>query len=303
MTVPPKTPLTETRNPRTMFIDRLPTRDIVKTFIEEDQAVFSAVAAPQKEITRAVDLIVRSFQNGGRLIYLGAGTSGRLGVLDASECPPTFGVSPAKVVAVIAGGDHAVRHAAEGAEDNREQAVTDLEKINLVERDTLVGITASGRTPYVSAGLAYGKKQGCATVLLACDPYGPFPEVDVLINPVVGPEVITGSTRLKSGTACKMVLNMLSSIAMIRTGNISQNLIVDVRATNDKLRRRAQRIVMEGGNVPNYMADAFLVDAEGEAKVAIYLARKGGTPQEAREKLHEAGGHLFRALDEQDYTS
>lgn len=293
-------PLTESRNPRSVYIDRQPTRDVVKTFLNEDRAVFTAVEAAAESIAQAVDRIVASFRQGGRLIYLGAGTSGRLAVLDASECPPTFGVSPDMVTALIAGGAEAVFKAREGAEDDRDAAVNDLKAINLRPADTVVGITASGTTPYVVSGLSFAKGTGSCSILLSCNPYGRPPDVDIHINPVVGPEVITGSTRLKSGTACKLVLNMLSSISMVRVGKVYQNLMVDVRATNAKLRSRAQRIVMEGARTTPEHADACLTRAEGEAKLAIYLAKNGGTADEARQALAAAGGRLAVALGEID---
>lgn len=293
-------PLTESRNPRSVYIDRQPTREIVKTFLNEDRGVFTAVEAAADSIAQAVDRIVASFRQGGRLIYIGAGTSGRLAVLDASECPPTFGVSPDMVTALIAGGTEAVFQAKEGAEDDRDAAVNDLKAINLRPADTVVGVTASGTTPYVISGLSFAKGIGSCSVLLSCNPYGRPPEVDIHINPVVGPEVITGSTRLKSGTACKLVLNMLSSIAMVRIGKVYQNLMVDVRATNAKLRKRAQRIVMEGARTTPEHADTCLTRANGEAKLAIFLAKNGGTADEAREALAAANGRLAVALGEID---
>ncbi|HEY9070409.1 MAG TPA: N-acetylmuramic acid 6-phosphate etherase [Candidatus Ozemobacteraceae bacterium] len=291
-------PLTESRNPRTVYIDRQSTREIVKTFLHEDRAVYTAVEAVSESISQAVDRIVAAFRQDGRLIYIGAGTSGRLAVLDASECPPTFGVSPDVVVALIAGGTEAIFRAREGAEDDREAAVRDLQGIGLRPADIVVGITASGSTPYVVSGLAHAKAHGSPTVMLSCNPYGQRPDVDVHINPIVGPEVIAGSTRLKSGTACKIVLNMLSSISMIRIGKVYQNLMVDVRATNDKLRARARRIVMEGARTTPEHAESCLERADGEVKLAIYLARNGGTPDEARKALEAAKGRLAVALGE-----
>ncbi len=293
--------LTETRNPRTIYIDRVSTRDAVKHFINEDQAVFKAIEACAESISQATDLIVSAFKKGGRLIYLGAGTSGRLGVLDASECPPTFGVSPDMVVGIIAGGTRALYEAAEGAEDSFASGRSDLIDNNFCKNDVLVGITASGTTPYVAGGIEYARSTGAHTVLLTCNPYGALPATDVLINPVVGPEVITGSTRLKSGTACKMVLNMLSSISMIKIGKVFENLMVDLRATNDKLRRRALRIVMEGGHVPNYLADAKLQEADGDVKLAILLARTELTTEQAKIRLKNAEGFLYKALGEIDH--
>ncbi|MDN5279040.1 MAG: N-acetylmuramic acid 6-phosphate etherase [Clostridiales bacterium] len=294
-------PLTETRNPRTMFIDRVSTRQAVKTFIEEDKAIVRALEAVSDNIARVVDMATLALKKGGRIIYMGAGTSGRLGVLDASECPPTFGVSPDRVIALIAGGPKAVTQAAEGAEDNRDSGRQDLEAIKLSSKDILIGITASGTTPYVVAGLEFARRLKVPTVLLCCNPYGELPEVDVLINPAVGPEVITGSTRLKSGTVCKMVLNMISSLSMVKIGKVYENLMVDLQATNDKLRKRALRIVMEGGRVPNYLAEAKLTEADGNVKLAIMLARTEMTPEQAKQKLKEAEGVLYKALGDTDY--
>ncbi len=293
--------LTETRNPRTIYIDRVSTRDAVKHFITEDQAVYKAVEACSEQIAQTVDLIVNAFKKSGRLIYLGAGTSGRLGVLDASECPPTFGVSPEMVMGIIAGGYKALNNAAEGAEDDVAAGRADLIEYNFCKDDILVGITASGTTPYVVGGIEYARSIGAHTVLLTCNPYGNLPKTDILINPVVGPEVITGSTRLKSGTACKMVLNMLSSISMIKIGKVFENLMIDMRATNAKLRRRALRIVMEGGQVPNYLAEAKLQEADGDVKLAILLARTELSVEQAKLKLKQAEGVLYKAIGDMDH--
>lgn len=296
-----KQALTETRNPRTMYIDRVSTREAVKIFINEDMAVFKAVEACSESISQTIELVLAAFRKGGRLIYTGAGTSGRLGVLDASECPPTFGVSPEMVKALIAGGPKAVTNAVEGAEDNVDAGRQDLEAIKFCKNDILIGITASGTTPYVTGGINHAKSLGAATVLLTCNPYGELPQTDVLINPAVGPEVITGSTRLKSGTACKMVLNMISSISMVRMGKVFENLMVDLMATNIKLQKRAIRIVMEGGRVPNYIAEAKLQEAAGDVKLAILLARTDLPTDQARMKLEQAGGFLYKALGEIDH--
>ncbi|MDD3377869.1 MAG: N-acetylmuramic acid 6-phosphate etherase [Candidatus Riflebacteria bacterium] len=293
--------LTESRNPRTIYIDRLNTRDAVKLFINEDKAVLTAVEACGESIALAVEYTVQAFLAGGRLVYIGAGTSGRLGVLDASECPPTFGVSPDMVVGLIAGGEKALRTAVEGAEDNAAKGREDLEDIGFCKDDILVGITASGSTPYVKGALNYARSVEAKTVLLTCNPYGELPEADVLINPVVGPEIICGSTRLKSGTACKMVLNMISSVSMIRIGKVFENLMVDVRATNSKLKKRALRIVMDGGRVPNYLAEAKLEEANGDVKLAILLARTDLDAEQGRKKLKSVGGVLYKALGEIDY--
>ena len=293
--------LTETRNPRTLYIDRVSTRDAVKSFIQEDLAVHRAVEACQDSIAVASDYAYASLAKGGRLVYIGAGTSGRLGVLDASECPPTFGVPSDMVIGIIAGGDKALRDAIEGAEDDKSGGKKDLEKINFSPNDTLVGITASGTTPYVVGALEYAKSIGAKTVLLCCNPYGDLFKADVLINVAVGPEVIAGSTRLKSGTACKMVLNMISSISMIKLGKVYENLMVDVKATNNKLKKRALKIVMEAGRIPNYEAEAKLIDAQGNLKVAIIMARLDVDAEKAKSILANANGYLYKALGETGY--
>ena len=293
--------LTETRNPRTLYIDRVSTRDAVKSFIQEDLAVHRAVEACQDSIAVASDYAYASLAKGGRLVYIGAGTSGRLGVLDASECPPTFGVPSDMVIGIIAGGDKALRDAIEGAEDDKSGGKKDLEKINFSPNDTLVGITASGTTPYVVGALEYAKSIGAKTVLLCCNPYGDLFKADVLINVAVGPEVIAGSTRLKSGTACKMVLNMISSISMIKLGKVYENLMVDVKATNNKLKKRALKIVMEAGRIPNYEAEAKLIDAQGNLKVAIIMARLDVDAEKAKSILANSNGYLYKALGETGY--
>lgn len=293
--------LTETRNPRSLYIDRVNTRDAVKVFLQEDLAIHKAIEACQANIAKAADLAYASLAKGGRLVYIGAGTSGRLGVLDASECPPTFGVPNDMVIGLIAGGDKALRDAIEGAEDEKEGGVRDLKSIDFNKNDTVVGITASGTTPYVVGALEYAKSLGANTVLMCCNPYGELFPADALIDMAVGPEVIAGSTRLKSGTACKMALNMISSIAMIKLGKVYENLMVDVKATNNKLRKRALKIVMEAGRVPNYQAEAILIDAEGNLKVAIIMARLDIDAKKARQILADANGYLYKALGETNY--
>ncbi len=296
-----KLPLTETRNPRTMYIDRVSTRQAVKMFIEEDRVIVKALEAVSENIAQAVELATLSLKRNGRLIYIGAGTSGRLGILDASECPPTFGVAPDRVIALIAGGERAVTQAVEGAEDSRDMGRQDLEKVKACSNDLVIGITASGTTPYVAGALEFARQKKIKTVLLCCNPYGNLPDVDVLINPAVGPEVITGSTRLKSGTVCKMVLNMISSLSMVKIGKVYENLMIDLMATNIKLRKRALRIVMEGGRVPNYVAEAKLAEAEGSVKLAILMARTDLPADMARKKLEEAEGVLYKALGDTDH--
>ncbi|PAS12554.1 N-acetylmuramic acid 6-phosphate etherase, partial [Vibrio cholerae] len=238
--------VSEGRNPDTMDIDLLSSQEIVERLNQQDKQVPLAVEAVLPQIAQAVDKITAAFKQGGRLIYLGAGTSGRLGVLDASECPPTFGVSDQMVIGLIAGGKEAMFTAQEGAEDNATLGAHDLQQIDFSSKDVLVGIAASGRTPYVIGALEYANDLGATTIALSCNPDSPIAEIaQIAISPVVGPEALTGSTRLKSGTAQKLVLNMLTTASMIRLGKSYQNLMVDVRATNRKLIARAVRIVMQ----------------------------------------------------------
>ena len=239
--------ITEQRNPNSMQLDSLSAQELVALINREDQQVALAVEKCLPQIASAVEKIVAAFERGGRLVYVGAGTSGRLGVLDASECPPTYGVKPEMVVGLIAGGDHALRHPIEGAEDNVQQGQADLEEIDFSARDVLVGIAASGRTPYVLGALNYAKQLGATTVSIASNPKSKMAEVaDIAIETVVGPEVLTGSSRMKSGTAQKLVLNMLTTASMVLIGKCYQNLMVDVQASNEKLKARALKIVMEG---------------------------------------------------------
>jgi N-acetylmuramic acid 6-phosphate etherase len=289
---------TESPNPRTLTIDRMPVADAVDLFIQEDQAVMHAIAQARREIAQTVDLVVAAFQAGGRLVYIGAGTSGRLAFLDAAECPPTFGVPPTMVVALMAGGEKAFQQAVEGAEDSRHAAIEDLKSIRFAPPDILIGIAASGHTPYVRSGLEYARGLGAKTVLMACNAIPTSPELDVLISLVVGPEFLTGSTRLKSGTACKIALNMISTISMINIGKAYKNLMVDVIASNSKLHKRARRIVMNGGQVDEKTAEELLAKTKGEVKTAIFLARRGGTPEAARQALQQARGFLSKALQE-----
>jgi N-acetylmuramic acid 6-phosphate etherase len=238
--------ISETRNPQTMDLDALTTTELVNRFNQQDTLVAEAVKATLPDVALAVDAAGAALRAGGRLIYMGAGTSGRLGVLDASECPPTFGVPHGLVIGLIAGGPGALLKAVEGAEDNARLGEDDLKALNLRAEDLVVGLAASGRTPYVIGGLAWARKVGCTTVAISCNPDSPIArEADISISPVVGPEALTGSTRLKSGTAQKLVLNMISTGAMIRYGKVYQNLMVDMKATNIKLVDRACRMVVE----------------------------------------------------------
>lgn len=290
--------VSEERNPRTMGIDLMATPEIVKTINAEDRLVPEAVGKTLPQVAQAVDKIVEAFGKGGRLVYIGAGTSGRLGVLDASECPPTFGVPPTMVVGVIAGGLGALVSAVEGAEDNAEGGAADLRAIDLTNRDVVVGIAVSGRTPYVIGALNYAKSLGAVTVGLTCNPDSTIAGLaDISIAPLVGAEVVTGSTRLKSGTAQKLVLNMLSTASMIRIGKTYQNLMVDVRTSNEKLLARAVRIVMQATDCPEQVAEAALERTGNDVKLAILTILTGLDVAEARTAMAGAGGFLRRALE------
>lgn len=264
--------ITEQRNPNSMQIDRASALEIVQLINNEDKLVPLAIEKCLPQIAQAVEKIVAAFQQGGRLVYMGAGTSGRLGVLDASECPPTYGVSPEMVVGLIAGGERALRHPIEGAEDNREQGKLDLQAIEFSAKDVLVGIAASGRTPYVLGGLDYAKELGAVTISIASNPNSAMATLaDIAIETLVGAEVLTGSSRMKSGTAQKLVLNMLTTASMILIGKCYQNLMVDVQASNEKLRARAIRIVMQATECTKEVAEHTLKMADGNAKLAIMM--------------------------------
>lgn len=263
---------TEQRNPATAKIDQLDTLSVLKLINDEDKKAAMAVEMVLPEIAQAVDLITTKITDGGRLFYIGAGTSGRLGVLDASECPPTFGVSPHMVQGIIAGGVRALVNSLEGAEDNRARAISDLNERNFASTDVLVGIAASGRTPYVLSGLEYAKRLGASTIAISCVVDSEAAALaDIALTPITGAEVITGSTRMKAGTATKMILNMLTTATMIKLGKVYGNLMVDVHATNDKLRDRARRIIMTATGCDSEKALKALDAAEGHAKKAIEL--------------------------------
>ena len=267
---------TEQQNPATARIDQMDTLSILNLINEEDKKAALAVELVLPDIARAVDLITAKISDGGRLFYIGAGTSGRLGVLDASECPPTFGVSPHLVQGIIAGGVRALVNSLEGAEDNRERAISDLNERNFSSTDVLVGIAASGRTPYVLSGLEYARSMGAATIAVSCVEESEAAALaDIALTPVTGAEVITGSTRMKAGTATKMVLNMLTTATMIKLGKVYGNLMVDLHATNDKLRDRARRIIMTATGVNSDRALKALDAADGYVKHAIELIERG----------------------------
>ena len=289
--------ITEQRNPNSMHVDSLSALEIVQLMNQEDKQVPLAIEKCLPQIAQAVECIVAAFQQGGRLVYIGAGTSGRLGVLDASECPPTFGVSPEMVKGIIAGGERALRHPIEGAEDSKEQAVIDLQTIQFSSKDVLVGIAASGRTPYVIGALEYAKSLGSATVSIASNPNSAMANiVDIAIDTVVGPEVLTGSSRLKSGTAQKLVLNILTTASMILMGKCYQNLMVDVQASNEKLKARAIRIVMQATDCDKALAEETLKQADQNAKLAIMMILSGLERAQAEALLEKHHGKLQLAL-------
>ena len=289
--------ITEQRNPNSMHVDSLSALDIVQLMNDEDKQVPLAIEKCLPQIAQAVECIVAAFQQGGRLVYIGAGTSGRLGVLDASECPPTFGVSPEMVKGIIAGGERALRHPIEGAEDSKTHAVVDLQTIQFSSKDVLVGIAASGRTPYVIGALEYAKSLGSVTVSIASNPNSAMANiVDIAIDTVVGPEVLTGSSRLKSGTAQKLVLNMLTTASMILMGKCYQNLMVDVQASNEKLKARAIRIVMQATDCDKTLAEETLKLADQNAKLAIMMILSGLDRAQAEALLEKHHGKLQLAL-------
>lgn len=289
--------ITEQRNPNSKHVDSLSALEIVQLMNEEDKQVPLAIEKCLSQIAQAVECIVAAFQQGGRLVYIGAGTSGRLGVLDASECPPTFGVSPEMVKGIIAGGERALRHPIEGAEDSKSQAVVDLQTIQFSSKDVLVGIAASGRTPYVIGALEYAKSLGSVTISIASNPNSAMANiVDIAIDTVVGPEVLTGSSRLKSGTAQKLVLNMLTTASMILMGKCYQNLMVDVQASNEKLKARAIRIVMQATDCDKALAEETLKQADQNAKLAIMMILSGLDRAQAEALLEKHHGKLQLAL-------
>ena len=289
--------ITEQRNPNSMHVDSLSAFEIVQLMNQEDKQVPLAIEKCLSQIAQAVECIVAAFQQGGRLVYIGAGTSGRLGVLDASECPPTFGVSPEMVKGIIAGGERALRHPIEGAEDSKSQAVVDLQTIQFSSKDVLVGIAASGRTPYVIGALEYAKSLGSVTASIASNPNSAMANiVDIVIDTVVGPEVLTGSSRLKSGTAQKLVLNMLTTASMILMGKCYQNLMVDVQASNEKLKARAIHIVMQATDCDKALAEETLKQADQNAKLAIMMILSGLDRAQAEALLEKHQGKLQLAL-------
>jgi len=296
--------ITEQRNPNSTDIDLKSTSEIVQIFQEEDRKAVEAVAAESDAIAQAVEMIVEAFRDGGRLFYIGAGTSGRLGVLDASECPPTFSTKPEMVQGIIAGGDIALRKAVEGEEDKPERGAQVIREYQLTPQDVLVGIASSGRTPYVLGALKEAHAIGVKTIFFSCVP--PAEELKAFVNhfitPIVGPEIITGSTRLKAGTATKLVLNMLTTISMVKLGKVYNNLMVDVHASNTKLIERSIRIVQTVTGVDTALADATLKQAGGSAKIAIVMLAKEINRTDAIALLEKHGGFLRPILDDAGLT-
>jgi N-acetylmuramic acid 6-phosphate etherase len=288
---------TEKRNPRSRDIDRLSTVDVVGLINSEDCRVAPAVAREKKNITKAVDMIAGAFRRGGRLIYVGAGTSGRLGVLDAAECPPTFGTPRGMVQGIIAGGRRALVRSIEGAEDREDEGAKAIDGKRVSGKDVVIGIAACGLTPFVLGAVRRARQRGAKTAFITCSPeVKKRIRADVVINPVVGPEVVTGSTRMKAGTATKLVLNTLTTAAMIKIGKVYGNLMVDLKAVNAKLRERAERIVMEGAGVGRAEAKRLIRAAGGLVKTAILMHARKADLREAERMLRATEGSLGKAI-------
>ncbi len=292
-----KSLVTESTLPESEELDRLSTREILNLINSEDHRVAPAVKKIIPQIEKAVALVVDAFNSGGRLFYVGAGTSGRLGVLDASECPPTFGAKPSMVKGIIAGGRRTLVRSREGIEDDVEAALKDVRENGVGDGDVIVGIAASWRTPYTLAAVREAKKLGARTVYLSCTPINKLPfNVDVIINPVTGPEVVTGSTRMKAGTATKLVLNMITTTAMVRIGKTYGNRMVDLQARSEKLRERSKRILIEITGVSYTQAEKHLQSARGSVKTALVMILRDVDYRTARKLLREADGFVYRAL-------
>ncbi|MEL0629468.1 N-acetylmuramic acid 6-phosphate etherase [Psychromonas aquatilis] len=293
MTLSLQTFITESRNLASENIDMLSTIDMLTIINNEDKKVAQAIEQILPAIADAVDLIQTTFNRGGRLIYCGAGTSGRLGILDASECPPTFGSPAEQVVGIIAGGKTAILKAVENAEDNKQAGQDDLQALQLTDKDIVVGIAASGRTPYVIGAMAYAKQVGCKVISLCCNNNSEMSDIaDVALEAIVGPEVVTGSSRLKAGSAQKMILNMLTTGAMIKTGKVFGNLMVDVQATNAKLIERQKKIIMEATDCTREVAEAALTTSGNHCKTAIVMVLTGLDVQQAKQMLASKKGFI-----------
>jgi N-acetylmuramic acid 6-phosphate etherase len=290
---------TEQQNPKTMNIDLMSTEEIITVINQEDTLVPNVLARQVPNISEVADQIVAAFKNGGRLVYVGAGTSGRLGIIDASECPPTYGTDPGLVVGVIAGGKEAMTDAIEGVEDDKQQGQTDMKGISLTDKDVVVGIAASGRTPYTIGALEYAKQLGAVTVSVVCSKDSEMEKIsDYTIAAVVGPEVITGSTRMKAGTAQKLILNMLSTASMIKMGKVYGNLMVDVQMTNEKLHNRAVNIVKMATGASDEEARAAIQEQNYHTKAAILQIITGLKDSEAKNLLEKHDGYLREAINE-----
>lgn len=293
---------TESRNSRTMNLDQMSALEIVTEMNQEDASVASAIQPFLKQIAMVARWGSQALSCGGRILYVGAGTSGRLGVLDASECPPTFGVFPGQVVGIIAGGEKALTTAVEDVEDSADQGYLDLKAHQLNAKDIVIGLAASGRTPYVLGALRYAKNLGCHTAAVACNKNSIIGKVaEIAIEPVTGPEVLTGSTRLKAGTAQKMILNMISTASMVGIGKTYENLMVDVALSNEKLKARGRRIVMEAVGVSAIEAQEAIQEADGSCKLAIVMILTGTNKQEAQALLEYGRGHIREALQGENY--
>lgn len=289
--------VTESRNENTFDIDKISSLEMVKLMNSEDKLVPMAIEKELPKIAESIDIIADRLSKGGRLLYLGAGTSGRLGILDASECPPTYGVSEELIQGIIAGGHDAIFRAKEGAEDSKELGELDLKKANLTEKDVLVGLAASGRTPYVIGGLEYANRIGAFTIAVTCNGFSELSKVaKISIAPIVGAEVITGSTRLKSGTAQKLILNMLSTGAMIKLGKVYGNLMVDVKPSNEKLVERAKVIIEESTNCSREMAEKYFEASNRDVKVAIFMILSGNDREASAQILEINNGVISSAL-------
>jgi N-acetylmuramic acid 6-phosphate etherase len=290
--------ITEQRNHNTLDIDCKSTAEIIEIINAEDAKVIESVNNEKLNIAKAVDLIVKSFKEGGRLFYVGAGTSGRLGVLDASECPPTFGTDPKLVIGIIAGGNDALTRSIEGAEDKHEDGELVIKYNGITSKDTVVGIAAGGTTPYVHGALIEANRIGATTIFLCCNPdVTPSEKVDVIIRPITGPEVITGSTRMKAGTATKLILNTLTTASMIKMGKVYENLMVDLQVKNEKLKDRAARIIMTVTDLDRNDADKLLVKANGNVKTAIVMHKSSVSYGDAIKKLDEHGGYVRKVIN------
>ena len=291
--------MTEKRNEKTMNLDSMSPLEIITIMNDEDERAVLAVKEVLPQIATAIQWTTQSLRDGGRLIYMGAGTSGRLGVLDAVECRPTFGMSPDVIIGIMAGGEKAFIKAVEGAEDSKTLGQEDLEKLNLKKNDIVIGIAASGRTPYVIHAIRYARKVGAKTVIIACNKNSEMSkEADLSIEPATGPEVLTGSTRLKAGSAQKMVLNMISTASMVGIGKVYQNLMVDVMQSNEKLVTRAQNIVIAATGCDKETAKRKIAKADGSVKLAITMILMDCSLEQAKEHLKRSHGHIRQALEE-----